>query len=178
MRWQAYYGLVALGYLLALYWAAAAQPTSATTWYRTALPMVITNASTPSVSTVAQQVAGLVNQRRREHGCSAVDLSLELSNAAKRHSSDMASNNFFSHIGSDGSTFGERAKAARYLHWPSGEVLAAGYNDPSAVVNGWMKSDGHRKIILTCANNDIGVSLQVNPASQYHNYWTAVFGQR
>ncbi len=178
MRWHTHYGPVALGYLLALCWAAAAHPASATNWYRVALPMVITNASTYSVSTVEQQVVDLINQRRQKHGCPTVGLSLELSNAAKRHSSDMASNNFFSHTGSDGSKFWERARAAGYLHWPSGEVLAAGYKDPFAVVDAWMKSDGHRKIILTCANDDIGVSLQLNPASQYHYYWTAVFGQR
>jgi uncharacterized protein YkwD len=140
--------------------------------------VAMTKAPEHFLSTTEQQVIDLINHRRREHGCPAVSTSPELSSAAMRHSLDIATNNFFSHTGSDGSTFVNRAKDAKYVYWPSGEILAAGYTTPSAVVNGWMKSDGHRNIILTCANDDIGISLQTNPASQYRHYWTGVFGQR
>jgi uncharacterized protein YkwD len=61
---------------------------------------------------------------------------------------------------------------------PSGEVIAAGYDSGLSVVDGWMRSSGHRAIILTCANTDIGIGMVAAPGSQWGIYWTGVFGQR
>jgi uncharacterized protein YkwD len=138
----------------------------------------VTPASQPFNSQAEIDVVTLINEQRRANNCPPVALVRELSVASKNHSQDMADNNFFSHTGSNGSSFSQRARAAGYAFFPSGEIIAAGYSTPRQVVDGWMNSDGHRRIILTCANDDIGVGLVTKAGSRYTNYWTAVFGQR
>lgn len=123
-------------------------------------------------------VYNLINQQRRANGCPEVQMSDQLAAAARKHSQDMAGNNFVSHTGSDGSNFTQRAKAAGYQFFASGEIIAAGQSTPSDAVSAWMGSSGHRSIILTCANNDIGVGYAEKAGSQYQFYWTVVFGQR
>lgn len=58
--------------------------------------------------------------------------------AAVGHSDDMASNNFFSHTGSNGSTLGSRAADAGFDSFPLGENIAAGFQSVRAVVLAWM----------------------------------------
>lgn len=143
---------------------------------RVFLPMVSKGA--PFLSATEQEAFNLINQHRRANGCPAVQMSRELSAASKTHSRDMAVNSFVSHTGADGSSFGQRAVAAQYLYFPSGETIAAGRSTASATVTAWMNSPGHRAIILTCANDDLGIGLYVLSGSPYTYYWTAVFGQR
>ncbi|MBV9791340.1 MAG: CAP domain-containing protein [Chloroflexi bacterium] len=124
------------------------------------------------------QAVDLINQHRRNVGCAPVQLNIELGVAAKNHSRDMAEKNYFSHTGLDGSTYWQRAQAASYQYWASGEIIGAGYTSGLEVVNGWMNSSGHRSIILTCNNDDIGIGFYSKSGSQWEHYWTAVFGQR
>lgn len=58
------------------------------------------------------------------------------------------------------------------------ENVAAGYDDPAAVVAGWMASAGHRQTILTCSFRAIGVALAREAHSTYGTYWTAEFAIR
>jgi uncharacterized protein YkwD len=154
----------------------AASQTQSGTPYRIFAPIAIVP---PSFWSAAElQAVDVINQHRRANGCSPVQLNHELSVAAKNHSRDMAEHNYFSHTGLNGSTFGDRARAANYAYWPSGEIIAAGYTSASEVVNGWMNSSGHRAIILNCNNDDIGIGLHILPTSQWRYYWTAMFGQR
>ncbi len=118
-----------------------------------------------------------INARRRAAGCGDVTLNAQLTTAAERHSKDMATNNFFSHTGSDGSTFDQRIRAAGYT--PSqkiGEILAAGYSTADTVVQGWYDSPGHKAIMLDCQYREIGMSLEIKDGTTYRYYWTATFG--
>ncbi len=63
---------------------------------------------------------------------------LSMHRAAEQHSLDMASNNFFSHTGSDGSGLGDRAANANFFTFPLGENIAAGYNSVRDTVLAWM----------------------------------------
>ena len=138
------------------------------------LPAVI--AATSPAPTVELEAVTLINQQRAAHGCPPVQLNHELSYAAQQHSQEMADKNYFGHTGQDGSTFVQRAKRANYQLKPSGEIIAGGQPTAAAVVTGWMNSDAHRRIILTCANTDIGIAEVNNPNSHWGYYWTAVFG--
>src|SRR5215210_2026112 len=69
----------------------------------------------------AVDVAGLINERRRAAGCDAVRYDDTLAAAARRHSVDMATNDFVDHTGSDGSDFSRRAREADYTFFASGE---------------------------------------------------------
>jgi uncharacterized protein YkwD len=172
-------GLVAV-FIAALVWICGSTPVvptaRAATPYRVFAPIA---ATVPSFwSPQELQAVDLINQHRRSAGCGPLQLSQELSIAAKNHSRDMAENNYFSHTGLNGSTYWQRAKAANYPHWTSGEIIGAGYATGSEVVAGWMNSQAHREIILTCDNDDIGIGLYSKTGSQWQHYWTAVFGQR
>lgn len=149
---------------------------SAASQSRVYLPNVIAGA--PLWSAVELRAVDLINQQRRANGCPAVTINRELSIAAKQHSQDMAQNNYFSHTGLDGSNFSQRARAAGYQYFASAEIIAGGQATADGAVTGWMTSAPHRSIILTCANQDIGIGFAANPASQWGYYWTAVFGQR
>lgn len=54
------------------------------------------------------------------------------------------------------------------------ENVAMGYASPTAVMDGWMNSQGHRTNILNCDAKAIGVGIAANSAGRL--YWTQMFG--
>lgn len=151
---------------------------SASPVYRVFIPSAAGATPATAPRAPADDVVTLINERRRAAGCGEVQRDDTLASAAQRHSDDMARNDFMSHTGSDGSKFGQRARAAGYTFFASGEILAAGHATPAAAVEGWMKSSGHRDIMLDCANTDTGAALVERAGTQYSFYWTVVFGRR
>jgi uncharacterized protein YkwD len=141
----------------------------------TYLPLVVSNAgasrSTMETGDVLH-VLSLINQERTRVGCSSVQLSPLLGAIAQAHSDDMASRAFFSHIGSDGSTLGERLWRIGYRFRSAAENIAAGYPNAPSVVRAWMQSDGHRANILTCSFSEIGVGYASDHGSTNYAYWT------
>ena len=128
----------------------------------------------------AQQVVDLVNAHRANAGCPPLDIDPRLVAAAQGHSQDMATSDFFSHTGSDGSRPWDRMEAEGYNWSRAAENIAAGYPTPEDVVAAWMNSTGHRNNILNCALVDTGVGyvhLADDTGSvNYHHYWTHDFG--
>jgi len=120
-----------------------------------------------------REVIDLVNQQRAQNGLRPLVLSLALSEAARRHSVDMATHNFFSHTGSDGSSPWDRFSDAGYRMTAGGECVGAGYSTPAAAVQGWMNSSGHRAIILG-SYCDVGVGYATG--GSYGYYWTLDVG--
>lgn len=96
--------------------------------------------------------------------------------AAQRHAQDMATNNYFSHEGQDGSSFSSRSTAAGYTGFPSGENIAAGNGTPEATMEQWMNSPGHCRNIMSGGSNEIGVGHGLG--GQYGHYWVQKFGRR
>jgi uncharacterized protein YkwD len=142
---------------------------------------VPTVTATPTTGTdpFERRVIELTNEHRRDVGCPDLTQSDQLTTAARNHSADMALNDFFSHVGSNGSTFTERIEATGYQWSNAAENIAAGYSSPEAVVEGWMNSQGHRDNILNCALREIGVGYYylANDTGEvnYRHYWTQVF---
>lgn len=122
------------------------------------------------------EVITRINAERAANGVAPLVENGLITNAARTHSNDMATNDFFSHTGSDGSNAGQRLTAAGYNWTTYGENIAAGYATAADVVNAWMNSAGHRANILNPAFREIGVGYAYNAASTYGNYWTADFG--
>ena len=64
-----------------------------------------------------------------------------------------------------------------------GEIIAAGWKaahpatQTATVVNGWMKSPGHRKEILTAHYEEMGIGVACTPDDQYDTFWCVVFGK-
>lgn len=69
----------------------------------------------------------LTNLQRANYGLPPLTANAALTAAALAHSNDMATNNFFSHTGSDGSSPGQRISRAGYSYYTYGENIAAGY---------------------------------------------------
>lgn len=140
--------------------------------------------------TIDQQVLALINQRRRNNGCTTdLVISAKLKQAADRHSADMAMHDFFSHTGSDGSSMVDRIVQTGYNYSMLAENIAAGYSTPQQVVDGWMNSDGHRANILNCSLRETGIGYYYQSNDQpnvkssagkaggpYYYYWTQDFG--
>lgn len=86
-----------------------------------------------------------------------------LTQAAVRHSSDMVSKGFFSHNGSDGSTYIHRINDTGYndnglsevLANPQGSHSTAGQIIPQSM-NSWLASAGHCSSIMDPSLNEMG----------------------
>jgi uncharacterized protein YkwD len=127
-------------------------------------------------ATPAQEMLTLVNAERSKAGCAPVRLDSRLTTAASKHSTDMATNNYFSHTSRNGATFVTRIKAEGYPT-PRSENIAAGNTTAQATFKQWMNSSGHRRNILDCTAKDMGVGVASNPRSTYRTYWTQDFGR-
>ena len=77
------------------------------------------------------------------------ELDARLNNAAAKHSTDMAANNYFAPRRRDGASFVTRIKAEGYPT-PRSENIAAGRTTAQATLTQWMNSAGHRRNILDC----------------------------
>jgi uncharacterized protein YkwD len=120
------------------------------------------------------QVNALISAERTANGCRAMRTDGRLTAAARAHSSDMVTKNFFSHTGSDGSDFVARESRAGYVN-ASAENIAWGWSTAATVVKEWMKSPGHRANILNCGNIAVGVGLARKADGT--PYWTQDFGR-
>lgn len=107
-----------------------------------------------------------------------------LNSAARAHSAEMASRNYFSHNSADGTS--ASARITRGFGYPSsyvGENIAAGQRSVLAVCAAWMCSSGHRSNILRCGFDTLGSGVagaldkaSASASSKYGIYWTNDFG--
>ena len=126
-----------------------------------------------------RRVFELTNVERVNHGLSPLLWHDNLAVAARGHSKDLMDNNMTGHVGSDGSTVGqriERAGVTNMRRWA--ENCAYGYRTPEDVVAAWMGSSGHRANILNANLTHLGVGVFMRPegsSARYISYWTQVF---
>ncbi|HEU5014868.1 MAG TPA: CAP domain-containing protein [Roseiflexaceae bacterium] len=147
-------------------------------------------APTPSPVVLTPQEADLVrlvNALRAQKNLPALNVSPELTAAARAHSQDMADNNYFDDIGSDKSQPWDRMKAAGYPLKEAGESIMGGPDNAQEVVNFWKNDTKHLANILNPAYKDIGVGFVNDPNDVwplpsggtimgYDNYWTMDVG--
>ncbi len=139
-----------------------------------------------NLSEVRSAVRCLLNQERASRGLSALRANTKLRKAAERHSRNMTSQDFFSHVSPSGSTPTERVKAAGYLagasSWAVGENIAWGeqqLSTPREIVESWMKSPGHKANILNRSFRHIGVGVALGaPVGGGGATYTTAFGKR
>ncbi|MEP0916314.1 CAP domain-containing protein [Leptolyngbya sp. DQ-M1] len=132
-------------------------------------PSPVQAASDPAFGAFEQQVFDLTNQQRMQQGLPPLTLNLTLNDVAEKHSQDMATRNYFSHQGLDGSQPWDRMRTGGYSYSRAAENIAFGQPTPQDVVTAWMNSPGHRQNILNPNLKELGVG--------YHNgYWTQNFG--
>ena len=117
------------------------------------------------------EVLALVNHQRAQNGCGDLEWHDGLADVARAHSADMAARDYFSHTTPEGVDSFERAEAAGLS--ARAENIAAGQPTPSAVMDTWMNSAGHRANILDCSLGSLGVGVATG--GSYGIYWTQLF---
>jgi uncharacterized protein YkwD len=129
---------------------------------------------TPSPSNleiIREATLCLVNRERVTRGESPLTVNDKLERAAQGHSESMASEDYFSHEGPDGSTPVTRMRAVGYISshkvgYEVGENIEWGtlwLATPKAIVEGWMQSPGHRENILDPNYRDTGLGVSPRP---------------
>ncbi len=113
----------------------------------------------------ADTVTCLVNAERSKRGLRAVSRDADLGQAARRHARDMVRRGYFSHVSPGGSTLGDRLRSAGYGRgrgWRAGEALGWGTGSlatPNALVDEWLDSPPHRRILLDAGFRELGVGI-------------------
>lgn len=135
--------------------------------------------TTPVSGTWEQELLNMVNEIRAS-GCRCgnknmppvdpLQLDTQLIKAAQIHADDMYSNRFFDHTGSDGSKVSDRADRVGFKWNNIGENISQGYPTVTAAFNGWKKSSGHCK-------NMMSSSFQFMGAAQKGSYWVQTLGR-
>jgi uncharacterized protein YkwD len=145
-----------------------------------------------SVSGLERQIHLLINKERQKHSLPLLEWSDTLATIARKHSKDMSGRNYFAHNSPEGRDFSFRYQQEGYtcevrvgrtiyqgaenlaqnnlydsittvngkpthIDWNSQEKLA------ETTVQGWMKSPGHRKNILTPHFQNEGIGVVIAP---------------
>merc|ERR1740121_3392528 len=103
-----------------------------------------------------RDILNLANAERAKVGAGPVRGNNKLTAACSKHSADMARNNFMSHTGSDGSSFGQRISREGYSFGAAAENVASGQRNAEGVMRSWMNSAGHKRNILNSRYNEMG----------------------
>jgi uncharacterized protein YkwD len=108
-----------------------------------------------------------------------VDWNPDLAEAAREHSTDMATRRYFKHQAPDGSMAAERAARAGYRGVRVGENIASGQPSVEEAMTSWLDSPGHCANIMNPGFREMGAAYAINPTNRNHTpYWTQVFGSR
>lgn len=149
------------------------------------LALALTPSGAQAVSYSAQeiQLVQLLNDYRESLGLDPLMVSDLASDAAEKHSSDMATYSFEGHttlasaffpLGSDASVRLVLCGYPWYTGW--GENIAAGYSSASGVLQAWKGSSTHHQLMTYSGFKVVGIGLVYVPGSEYGYYWTADFG--
>jgi uncharacterized protein YkwD len=128
----------------------------------------------------------LINQARADHQLGALQATSSLERAATAHSRDMVRHDFFAHDSPTGSTPKQRIDRAGYFDgassWALGETIAWGSGSratPASIVRSWLRSPGHRAILLDGRYHDLGIGIAVGaPGQGVGATFTGDFGAR
>ncbi|MEM4530161.1 MAG: CAP domain-containing protein [Candidatus Methanomethylicaceae archaeon] len=143
-------------------------------------------------TSLSRELLSQLNEVRRQYGLPPFVENPLLTRAAFAHSLDMAFNNFFSHIGSDGSDLSNRLLRVGYHYsicaenilvtttptfssvvmiWfipiPIPQIPKSDYELAKEIVNSWMNSPGHRANILNPALHEIGIGIAAKGSKLY-----------
>jgi uncharacterized protein YkwD len=97
-------------------------------------------------------------------------INAQLSKAAEIHVMDMAANELFSHVGTDGSLPDDRISKAGYEWERVGENIGKGYKDVSAAIRGWQESANHCRQMMSAEITEMG-------AAQKGAFWCQTFAK-
>jgi uncharacterized protein YkwD len=129
----------------------------------------------------------LINAERKQRGLAPLRANTKLIRAAHRHSLDMVMRGYFAHQSLSGRTLTDRLRIVGYLRgcssWSAGETIAWGSGSagsPASRVAAWMRSPGHRTILLGASFREVGIGIATGTprGSRAGATYTADFGRR
>ncbi len=120
----------------------------------------------------------LINNYRKARGLKTLRVDVQLTDAAKAHSRDLARWDRISHYGSDGSNPWDRVKRTGYNAKLAAENVGTGQNSIEEVFKGWQKSPGHNKNLLLADAKQMGIALVYDPNTEFKTFWTLVIGTK
>lgn len=144
---------------------------------------VVVDGDCPSPASIRRDALALSNQARaiarfcgetHYDAVPALNWNNQLEEAARLHSDDMATHNFFSHTGSNGLNPSYRLQVVGYEYRTWAENIYAGLHNTQAAIDGWLKSPGHCANIMNPHVTELGVACVANSATDYGTYWTMV----
>lgn len=117
-----------------------------------------------------------INAYRVQNGLTPLEIDLQLTKAAKRHSADLSRNDRISHRGSDGTDPWNRVRDTGYKPRLAAENVGVGQRSFAEVLQGWKESPGHKKNLLLPDATQMGIALVVRPETRNKTFWTLVLG--
>jgi hypothetical protein len=116
------------------------------------------------------QLLALINLARLSEGLAPLGHSMLLGQAAQRHADDLVTMNALTHEGSDGSTFQQRIREARYQAWNDGllvsEVLWTGLGTAEDALV-WFYSSPDWQVLTDPRYREIGIGSADNAGVRY-----------
>lgn len=113
----------------------------------------------PDLDVLRTEVGEAVDRRRREHGLPPLAADPCLEAVAQSYAETSLAAGRMQHVAPDGSTPGDRVRAAGCGFLAVGENLATGPTGAEAAVDGWMASPGHRRNLLDPEFSALGVGV-------------------
>jgi len=121
-----------------------------------------------------QQMVNLINQARTNSGLPPLQVSSQLTNAARAKSRDMINNNYFSHTSPTFGSFTNLLSQYGVSYRSAAENLAMNSNGSVTGAHDMlMASPGHRTNILGSSYSHVGVGIQVR--SDGSHFYTQLF---
>lgn len=118
-----------------------------------------------------KEVLKLVNNERKKEGLKPLKADKKLEKVAQIKSEEMEEKGYFAHKSPDYGTPFQMMDRFGVRYRTAAENIAYGQKTPEEVVDGWMKSKGHRKNILNSHFTQIGIGISKN--EPYH--WVQMF---
>ncbi|PFA62231.1 serine protease [Bacillus sp. AFS015802] len=119
------------------------------------------------------QLFDLTNATRVEKGLNVLSWDSQVRDTARKHSLDMAEQDYFSHTNLDGQSPFDRMEEDQIAFRTAGENLAYGQLSSIFAHEGLMNSKGHRENILQTHYEHLGIGVAFNEKSQ--PYYTENF---
>ncbi len=127
-----------------------------------------------------REILRLVNEDRKKKGQEPLVWDEDLARAARYHSYDLATQNYFNHSSYDrkngklvkvGSTF-DRIKKFYSKSFVNSENIAAGNKDATSTYQQWYTSKGHYDNMFNSESRKVGIGVYYDPNSPFGYYWT------
>ncbi len=124
---------------------------------------------------VELQVTDITNAFRQKNGLSALEIDKVAVTTCRKHSVDMATNNFFSHTNNKNESPWDRYEKNGGKNYACTESISRGDFTAQDIFDSWMNSADHRANLLHQKAALAGVGMAYNKNSEYQFYTTQMF---